>query len=78
MKPEKVEVPSGREWLKAKHASYKPRGRYMSGHNDNNPKVKKVGNKQGLVPDPTHERVLVIDAITGKRRWGWRLLPEDD
>lgn len=63
-------------WLKAKHRSYKQRGRYQSSHNDNNKKIKKVGNRAGYVPDPTHERVLVVDGQTGARRWDWRPLPE--
>lgn len=58
-------------WLKGKYTDHKPTGRFKSSHNDSHKKIKKISGR-GTPSDPPGERVLLIEAGTGKRRWIWR------
>lgn len=57
--------------LKDKYTSPKPATRYKSSHNDSNKKIKRNAHV-GPVVKPVAERVLVVEAGTGKRKWGWQ------
>lgn len=58
-------------WIKAKYSAPKHNGVYRSGHNDSTKRTKRTGNKVPVVNAPQGKRTLVIDAVTGKRRWRW-------